>query len=509
MTDVGLSIIEGVANGGAAYRDPAKRNIGLLGQFIRGVALTPIKVTSMEEFNNAFGGQSSSFYGPGIVRSIFKEAGEASVTLFLARVVGTGAVTATATGTITHHDESPTDDEAIDITMTATAAYRGKEDTGAWANGTKVTIYPFGSQVRGQYTLRIAYKDKVETYNYATLSEIQVAVNRTSKYVTVEFSGEDVAHTITEEVTITLAGGVEGTVTEQDFYPSDVSNVKRGLDCFEGADVQIVAVTEYHSLTMARKFNSWLEKMGSPVGVINLPLAADENTAELYADALQTAQKSFLAGAYMGWAKVPDDNGNAQLLPVIGPVLGAAYLRTPYVQGDYIHIPPGGADSVFNYVTEVIGSHLTQSVINRLVQQLSCNPIIYEDNFGYYVGSSRTYSTNDLYCSIHIRQQTSYYVRALLGRMRFMIQKPNTPELKNSALYELHRFFKTEYDNGALERSVGFDEAYIGICDSTNNPVGQDRKLVNIAVQWIPTECTESVQISLQRNDGSLTATEN
>ena len=261
MTDVGLSIIEGVANGGAAYRDPAKRNIGLLGQFIRGVALTPIKVTSMEEFNNAFGGQSSSFYGPGIVRSIFKEAGNASVTLFLARVVGTGAAVATAIGTINNQDESTTDDEAISITMTATAAYRGQEDPGAWANGIKVTIYPFGSQVRGQYTLRIAYKDKVETYNYATLSEIQVAVNKTSKYITVELSGEDVAHTITQESTITLAGGVEGTVTESDFYPSEVSNVKRGLDCFEGADVQIVAITEYHSLTMARVFNTWLYQL--------------------------------------------------------------------------------------------------------------------------------------------------------------------------------------------------------------------------------------------------------
>lgn len=506
MADVGLSILEGVANGGAAYRDPSKRNIGLLGQFIRGVALTPTKVTSMEDFNNAFGGQSSSFYGPGMVRSIFKEAGEAPVTLWLARVVGTGAVAASGVGVIAHSEESETDDQNFDITMRLTAGYRGKADVGAWANGIKVSISAFGSQVRGMYTLKIVYGDKVETYNYATLAEIQVAVNKTSKYVIVEFSGEDSSHLVVN-TTVTLTGGVEGVVTENDFYPS-TTNTPRGLDCFEGADVQIVAVTEYHCLTMATQFNNWLNKMASPVGIINLPLAADENTAELYADALQTSGKSFLAGAYMGWAKVPDDNGNAQLLPVIAPVLGAAYLRTPYIQGDYIHIPPGGEDSLFNFVTEVIGSHLSQSVINRLVQQLSCNPIFYEDNFGYYVGSSRTYSTNALYCSVHIRQQTSYYVRALQGRMRFTVQKPNTPELKNSALKELYLFFKNEYDNGALERSVDFDEAYIGICDSTNNPAGQDRKLMNIDVQWIPTECTESVRISLQRNDGSLTATE-
>ena len=109
---------------------------------------------------------------------------------------------------------------------------------------------------------------------------------------------------------------------------------------------------------------------------------------------------------------------------------------------------------------------------------------------------------------MHIRQQTSYYVRSLLQMMRFMEQKPNTPELKKMALSDLYRFFKNEYEVGALERSVDFDEAYQGICDGSNNPATQDRKLVNIDVLWIPTECAESIHISLQRNDGVLTAME-
>ena len=196
------------------------------------------------------------------------------------------------------------------------------------------------------------------------------------------------------------------------------------------------------------------------------------------------------------------------MIPTIGPVLGAAYIRTPYVQGNFIHIPPGGTDSIFENVTEVIPNRLSQSVINKCVQQFSCNVIQYIENTGYYVGSSRTYSSNDLYCSIHVRQQTSYYLRALLQNMRFLEQKPNTPELKREALVTLHNFFKNEYDNGALERSVDFDTAYQGICDSSNNPPTQDRKLINIDVMWIPTECTESVQLSLKRNDGILTAIE-
>lgn len=570
MADVGLSIVEGVANGASAQKDPSKRNIGLLGQFIRGAAFTPTKITTREDFNTIFGGQSASFFGPGIVKSIFDEAeaGNAPVTMYLARVVGSGSVVANGVGNLTNG-----------ATMSVNAGYKGVDDPGTWANGIEVSLYSFSSRTRGMFTLIVKYGDKQEQYNYATLAEIQTAVNKVSKYITIEFSSEidqlsfknltgtvtantstnsvtgvtthfktdlkvgDVLYTSNKQVigtvaaitsdtaltlvsrslvsvqatitkrddkvwTTTLAGGVDGNVTEDDFAPVESATNPKGLACFNGYDVQIIACTEYHSLSMAKVLNEYLKGRKGPIGVVNLPLNADEGTAELYADALQTSGISYMAAPYLQWVKVPDENGNAMLIPSIGPVLGAAYVRTPYLQGDFIHIPPGGTDSMFNNVLEVIPPRLEQSTINKLVQQLSCNIIQYAENTGYYVGSSRTCSTNDLYCSVHIRLQTSYYVRALNSEMRFSEQKPNTPELKREMLVKLRQYFKTEYDNGALERSVDFDTAYQGICDKTNNPTGQDRKLINIDVLWIPTECTESIRLSLQRNDGVLNVTE-
>lgn len=569
MADVGLTIVEGVANGASAYKEPSKRNIGLLGQFVRGAKFMPTKITNLEDFNVIFGGQSASFFGPGIVKSIFDEAGNAPVTMYLARVIGAESVVASGSATL-----------ADSATMTVNAGYKGTDDPGEWANGITVTLYSYGSRVKDMFTLVVTYKDNQEQYNYATLAEIQNAVNKVSKYVTIEFSKEieklvykSVAGTVTantssneitgngtkfttdlavgnvlfnsekkqigtvaaissdtkltltskamvavssasvtkrDDVTYmaTLAGGADGDVMESDFYPVESTTDPKGLACFDGYDVQILATTEFHSLTMAKVLNEYLKDKKNPIGVVNLPLNADEGTAEMYALELQTNQTSFLAGAYMGWCKVPDENGNAMLIPSIGPVLGAAYIRTPYLQGDFIHIPPGGIDSLFNNVLEVIPPRLSQASINKLVQQLSCNIIQYVENTGYYVGSSRTYSTNNLYSSIHVRLQTSYYLRALNSKMRFLEQKPNTPELKREALVELNQFFKTEYDNGALERSIDFDQAYQGICDKSNNPATQDRKLLNIDVLWIPTECTESVRISLQRNDGILTSIE-
>lgn len=568
MSNVGLTIVEGVANGATSYREPAKRNIGLLGQFVRGAGFSPTMITSMEDFNNIFGGQSASFFGPGIVKSIFDEAGNAPVTLYVARVINDSSIV--ATGTINLSGGA---------TMSIKAGYKGKDDAGAWANSVSVSLYSFGSRVRGMFTLVVKYKDKQEQFNYATLAEIQNAVNKTSKYITIDFSKEIeklVLKTLTGTVRITdssnsvvgtgtkfltelsvgdtlynnegslvgiiasitsdtsatlvgkgmvavtgafkkrddviyttsLSGGADGNIVESDFYPVKSTSNPKGLACFGGFDVQLIACTEFHSLNMAKVLNEYLKEQKNPLGIINLPLNADEGTAELYALELQTSGTSFMAGAYMGWCKVPDENGNAMLIPSIGPVLGAAYVRTPYIQGDYIHIPPGGVDSLFNNVLEVVPARIPQSTKNKLVQQLSCNVIQYVENLGYYVGSSRTYSTNSLYTSVHVRMQTSYYLRALNSKMRFLEQKPNTPELKREALVQLQTFFKAEYDNGALERSVPFDKAFIGICDKSNNPSTQDRKLLNIDVQWIPTECTESVHVSLLRNDAILTTTE-
>lgn len=569
MADVGLTIVEGVAAGASAYKEPSKRNIGLLGQFLRGAAFAPVKITNMEDFNNIFGGQSASFFGPAIVKSVFDEAGNAPVTMYLARVVGAGSVVANGVGNLSGDD----------ATMDVSAGYKGKDDPGTWANGITVSLYSYGSRVKDMFTLIVQYGDKQEHYNFGTLSEIQTSVNKVSKYITIEFNKEieklvfkDLTGTITtttssNEVTgvgtkfitdltvgnvlyagnkligtvaaissdtqltltskaltgvtsvsatkrddkvysVTLAGGVDGEVKESDFYPIASTTDPKGLACFDGYDVQILACTEFHSLSMAKVLNQYLNERKNPIGVINLPLNADEGTAELYALELQTQSTSFLAGAYMGWCKVPDERGNAVLIPALGPVLGAAYIRTPYVQGDFIHVPPGGIDSLFNNVLEVVPARLSQASINRLVQQFSCNIIQYVENTGYYVGSSRTYSSNNLYSSVHVRMQTSYYLRALNSMMRFLEQKPNTPELKREALVKLNQFFKEEYDNGALERSVAFEKAYKGICDRSNNPTTQDRKLLNIDVLWIPTECTESVRISLQRNDGVLTSIE-
>lgn len=557
---VGSHVVEGVAAGTSTVGTVSKRNIGILGSFIRGVPATPIKVTSLENFNRVFGGQSASFYGPAFVKSIFDEAGDADVILYILRTNDAGEA---AVGSITIPAISGS------ITATIKAAYKGTDDPGTWGNDVKVNFYSKGAKASNAYRLEVIYGDTQEAYDFSTLAEIQKAVNDSSSLISVVFSAGNPKPATLTAITGTIAttaGSNEITGTGTTFtslnvgdtlYNSDgtefgtimsitsatkitltrnADETKSGLTissgaeyivsgtlaggtddtrdiklsdfkAFDGVDVQILTVTEGHTLDTAIMMNNYLSQRNDPIGVLCMPLNSTTPIGKLWHDTLVTNGQSFIA-VYNCWATIYDENYNRILIPGTAPILGAAYLRNAYVQGDGVQIPPGGTDGAFKNVLAITPANLSQEDVDTFVQKYFINVVRYDRNYGFYVASSRTMSNNSLYMSIHIRLQTSYYKRYLESIMLPYTQKGNTPELKNAMLVDCRSFFKNEYDAGALERSLSFDKAYQGVCDLSNNPRRQDRKLINIDCLFVPTECTEAIRLRLLRNDAILTVTE-
>lgn len=559
---VGAHAIEGVASGKSSVGSVSKRNIGLLGSFIRGVPGTPIKITSLSDFNLIFGGQSASYYGPAVVKSIFDEAGDSDVCLFILRTNDAGQA---ATGSVNIPALSGS------ITATITAAHDGVADVGSWGNNIKVYFYSKGSKSSGNYRLEVLYGDDNEVFDGASLAEIQNLVNTNSNYISISFSGTNVSpatltaltgtgattmdsnvivgtgtafttalqvgqtlydKTTGEEIgvvasiasatsltlasvaehtnaSVTLATGVDYTASVELSGGTDIDRDMNSDDFnkFNGVDVQLMAFTENNTLANAILLNNYLNVRKDPVGIVIMPLNSTKSVAKLWHSTLVTNGNSFLA-VYNLWVTVYDKDYNKILIPGTGSILGAAYLRNAYTQGNGIHIPPGGTDGAFKNVLSISPENLEQDDVDIFVQQYFINVARYDRNYGFYIASSRTMSNNTLYMSIHIRLQTSYYKRYLESIMLPYTQKGNTPELKNAMLVDCRSFFKNEYDAGALERSLSFDNAYSGICDQSNNPSRQDRKLVNIDIQWVPTECTEAIRIRLMRNDSILTLTE-
>jgi hypothetical protein len=94
-----------------------------------------------------------------------------------------------------------------------------------------------------------------------------------------------------------------------------------------------------------------------------------------------------------------------------------------------------------------------------------------------------------------------------LDNLAFVTQKSNSPALKKQVIGSLNNFMQGEYNNGSLEQAVPYSTNVNIICDQSNNPLSQDRKILNIEVDYIPPEAVESVIIQLNRNDAVLTAT--
>lgn len=565
MNNVGLSVVEGVANGLTPFTEPSKRNIALLMERVRGVENTPFRIANLADDAARFGGFNANMYGPTIVRNMYRNAKGYPLTLFGVRIIGASSIAATS-GVVPLEV----------ITHEYIAGQQGSSDKGTWANGVQIKFYSYDWKAKNAHHVEVYYLGKlVETFENATMAGLQVDINSNSMYVMVNYSSEYTNPTLivgTGTITTTsgsstvtgvgtafnaapytvgtvlktaagveigriaiitsatvvvlekpaaqivaavafkyyvnftstflLAGGTYVAPVEANFYGATIPS-RKGLNLLDGVDCQIIGVTENHTLTMAQELYAYVNLRQDALAVINLPLNASEGTIQSYANVFQSTNTSFISG-YNVWVKTSDENGGYVTIPGLGCVLGSAYIRVPALQGDYIHIPPAGTDSAFTDVIECYPKVIDQTTLNLYTRSYTINSVVFVQRVGYFVMTSRTFSTNSLYQSVHIRLQTSFYKRLLTQNMGWVIQKPNTPELKKQIYATLYAYFKTEYANGALERSVPFETACAIICDTSNNPSSQPRTDLNVDIEYIPTEAVEGVKISLKRNDGIL-----
>lgn len=425
--------------------------------------------------------------------------------------VGLGAadahiiVTVVATNTANSIAASTVNGSAVTI-MELFAGQTGFKDPGTWGNDLVAKFYPknHAEGLKNLYLCRIYYKTRlVEEWSGATWSAILTLINDQSNYLYA--SSGNLEAFITDIQTVTLSGGTYVAPSgESDYYPV-TGDEPSGLALLDGVDVQIIFNADYHTEDMAVQGRDYCFERGNAIYVASLPYLATSTVVEDFADALQQGISSFVAG-YLNWVKTSDENGSFIWVPSIGCVIGAGYIRVPNLNKDRIFTPPGGLDSAFVDVSDITHKNLSQTNVNNYVRNFTCNVVITRPGKGFFIASSRTYSTDPKFHSVHIRRQTSYYVATLETNMLWVAQKPLTPELDREIYVSLYTYFLQEYNDGGLERSIPFTQACEIVIDKSNNPPTQDRKLRNVDINWIPTEQTESLTINLNRNDGVLIA---
>jgi len=384
------------------------------------------------------------------------------------------------------------------------AGRQGEEDMGVWGNDLRTRVYPIG-HVNGSpdgYKMEVFYKGYlVETYisDGTDWQSLVDAINQRSEFVMV--NPIDLTKVLNVVFDASFSGGVYNAPTATDFEPkyNSVTQEPEGMAIFEGVDVQILACPEIFSVTYAKLCDDFARKI-LKFFVFNLPYLATESVIQSYYNALFSPDQSFCAG-YLNWAEVPaDQNGNKIWIPSIGYVLGSGYIRKAGLYNGYVWTPPAGIETNSKGIFRFTHDNLSEDTLGRYVKKWRCNVVKYVKNVGFCTWSSRTYSNNTLFESIHVRLETNWIIANVKVRNEKFIQRINTPSLQKDMKTDNLIWFKNLYEQGGIERSIKFEDAVIISVETLK----ENRKEMELEIAWIPPECIEHIHIKVSRNDGIL-----
>lgn len=390
--------------------------------------------------------------------------------------------------------------------FTVKAGRQGIEDKGTWGNNLSVKVFPKGA-VGGlvdNYLMQVFYSGaKVESWSAANFTDLAAIVNTNSEYVLMEETDYDVALTRGVQL-VNLSGGTYVAPVAADFEPKydAVTNEPQGMAIFEDYDVNIIVCPEIFSVSFAQKADAFCTSKRKHF-VFNLPYLATEAVAQTYNDALVTNQTSF-SSSCLDWAEIATSDGGTIWVPSIGYHLGAGFVRACDQLDGKAWAIPAGDNTVSKGIIRFSHAGLEMSKLSRYATEFRTNVIAKIPNIGNIIYSSRTYSSNPLFESIHVRLFTNWLGTTLLNNNVKFVQKLITSSYQKEVFTSHYILFKFLYDQGALEQSIPFEEnVTIEVkTDKTN------RKKVDVVCSYIPTECSEQVSITISRNDGVLTLKE-
>ena len=395
----------------------------------------------------------------------------------------------------------PTSEDIFEVV----AGRGGDEDAGDWGNSLRVRVYPINHPNGSSdgYKMEVFYQGYlVENFisngtNWQTLVDI---VNQNSEYVLINAINLSVALEL-GVFDSALSGGVYVAPTQQNFDPkyNAVTGEAEGLAIFEGVDVQILACPEVFSPSFVKLCDDFA-RTNLKFFVFNMPYLANESVLETYYNALFTPDQSFIGG-YLNWVEVPaDSNGNKIWIPSIGYVLGAGYIKKAGLYNGYVWTPPAGTETNAKGIFRITHDTLSEDTLSRFIKKWRCNVMKFVKNVGFCTWSSRTYSNNPLFESIHIRLETNWIIQNLKIRNEKFLQRLITPSLYKEQRTDNLIWFKNIYEQGGIERSISFADAVVITIEQSK----ENRKETEMEIAWIPPECNEHIHIKVSRNDGVL-----
>lgn len=393
------------------------------------------------------------------------------------------------------------------------AGYRGQEDPGSWANDKLYyQVVAATSGLSTERDLLVYYQTDADSspvlmfrHKNLTKDNVEQVVNHSdtgSEWVTIVNLDSDSL----PDIMVSMAAVSDGTAGADGATPAE-AQYDAAFDDFNGKNYQLLCASDLQTLSHAVNMEAHASTDGKITAIFQAPMGISDVTLGSTFSSLLTV-KSFLTG-YRGYIKVSDELGGTIWVPSIGAQVGSGYIRKPQDRGGHPHIAPAGPSANFKGVIDVDDPIYDQDRL-QVVNATGFNPIVYESGFGFFAKTSRTFSTQDKWYSVHVRIQANYFKVSFLRSFGILEQEGNNTGTRRKLRRSILRFLENQYDNGGLDDEGGFENNASVKCDTDNNApeVRNARKMV-CDVTYRPVEIAENIEINLFRTtEGLLGATE-
>lgn len=318
--------------------------------------------------------------------------------------------------------------------------------------------------------------------------------------------GQTTPDTPGEQVSVTLGGGSDGSVSSGDYVGDEGEHT--GYRAFDPLEVQLLS-TDRTDTAIVRAGLDYCAERGDCMFVGSVPEASVSGGSAIeYGAGFQEA-KSY--GALYGpWIGVFDPLApgatKVRRIPPSGHVMGV-YARIDTTRG--LWKAPAGDEARLLGALDV-EYQLSDAEHTDLVTMGSVNGVRAIPGAGIVVDASRTLSTDIRWRYVNVRRLFNYVKSSLREGLRWVRQEPNRDQLWDAAKFgSVRPFLMGLWRQGAFGTGEPADVFTI-ICDATNNPPEEvDKGNFKLEVYFYPSKPAETILIVVgQQASGAATASE-
>lgn len=463
--------------------------------------VTPTLISTWQEYLTLFGAYNGTSYLP---FALFQFFGNGGTSVFVQRVVGTGA--ATATRTLLDRGGTPLSTLKIDAV-----------NPGAWANSIYIDIADFGISGTGRFSITVHYGsasdgDIVERWTDLSMnptdsryvaSIINAELGGGSNYIKVtnlaSTNAYDVARPAVQAGTV-LAAGADGSAAASSDYISALT----ALDAVTAPFVlNLPGVVDTPTLTAALNYAT----ARKDVFVVCDP-QANRTSTQVISDT-QALPVTDFGGVYWPWIIVNDPSvstpGITRHLPPGGSVVGQI-LNTDATRG--VWKAPAGMG---NRIAGAVGLELklTNTDLDNLrTATPPVNAIRNVPGGGVCVFGANTLNPATGNSYVPIRRTLIYLRKALTDLTTFAVFEPNTPTLWANLDSTITTFLTALWSKGGLVGTTAAQAFYVKV-DSTNNTnatIQNGQVIIEIGVSLVYP--AEYIVIRIGQSNGGASVTE-